>query len=491
MPQFHKHISPLTIVLPAALGAIHLVLLGTVVWISLTWPYEHKDWGEWDMCYQTELISRGRNPYPRISPDHLTGIPYTFGMQLLGAPLNALFGAQLWTGRLLSILSFTGILLVTGLVLARNMHLPRFPVWTGVLLALASQSLTGHTFQKYHPNALCLLLGMFSLYFATLPGRGMKKWWIALAFALLAFYVKQTGIVFFAALSISGFLIMQEKMVVPFLTTLAAGIGIGYAANVATNGGFYAYCFEIPSTYRIVGYRLVHGAYFLLKNGFFFIAASIPWLLSFRRNYTNPVFWVTAFSCAAALFSYATTGGSVSNFAFALIPLSLTAAGGTHLILNKLSTPFWQYCIPLLLVAQLIIAIRPVVIPSRLDKSVIKEIERLIASSPGEIYALVHDMQAYKAGKTLYTPFNSLFQVRETGITSFPEIEKKISTHQFSLIIAPHLYLTDRRYGGDSIVRLLKKHYKICGIHHSGYYMSPVYLLKPETRAHRYHEHQT
>ncbi|MBD3319628.1 MAG: hypothetical protein GF350_00870 [Chitinivibrionales bacterium] len=480
MSQHHQHISPLTVTLLAAPSIIHLALFGAVIWISLTWPYEHKDWGEWDMCYQAELISRGKNPYPRTSPDHLTSIPYTFGMQLLGSPLNALFGAQLWTGRLISILSFLGIILTGGGILAKNMHLPPLPVLTGMLLTLASQSLTGHTFQKYHPNALCLFLGMLALYFATRPGPGTRKWWTALIFALLAFYVKQTGIVFFAALSMAGFPTIKKRMTIPFLATLAAGVVIGIAANAITEGGFYAACFEIPSTYRIVPYRLIHGALFLLKNGFFYIAASVPCVIAFRRSSASPIFWAAVISCTAALYSYATTGGSVSNFAFALLPLSLTAADGLHHVSGKFSTTFGRNAVPLLLSAQLTIAIRPIMVPSVSDRNVALEIERLIADSRGEIYALVHDMYAYKAGKTLYTPFNSLFQFRETGLKSFPEIEKKISTRQFSLIIAPRLYLTDLRYAEDTIVRLIRKHYTISRLYHSVYYMSPVYVLKPE-----------
>lgn len=476
---------PATRVLYVVLGgaivlatAVHIIALVQILRIALGYPYQFRFWGEWDLCYQSWRIAQGLNPYPLGDWSHAASIPYTFLMQLLTAPFIRVLGPHLVIGRLLSITCVAGIALLVWRTLRRRYGLERPFAAFALLLLLVAQSLAGHSLQKFHPNALSLLLGMAAL--AAIGGRKEPRprhCFAAFGLAVLSFFAKQTGLVFLAALAVAALLRRDRRAIGPAAAAVSAGMAIGVLAAALTGGGFWFYGFVMPAAYEPAISRLPFALRYLADRAFLFVLLPGA-LLADSRTWRDPWVLVTPLAAAAALYSFVTPGGTVTNFAFVLVPAVVPAALALHRLYGMIDrrSAFTMGLAALALLLQLVAGITRWQTPSARDHAVADGLVERLAAEERPVLALVNDEHAFRAGhREGYTTLETMAQLAMAGIERYDGIEHGLRERRFALVVAPALY-PDTASG--AIGDLLRTHYAVVDTVHSGDYYHPVVLLR-------------
>ncbi len=254
------------LLLPAVLVLGRLALFATHSADMIAFPWQI-DFDEGIILHSSWLLAQGRNPYPPLGPDHFISSLYPPLFYILNAVALKLWGLNLWSGRLLSLL---GTLLAAGAVVgwvwaetrSRLAGITAAALW----LALGPV-IVWATFYKQDILALGLgVLGGAMLAAACPPDRaksaGAVRWgglprlaWWAILPLVLACWTKQSTLAPLAAAGLfllardwrSGLrwnVIAAATLLVPFLI-----------ANVASHGGLYTHLF-LPSAEALSGERL-------------------------------------------------------------------------------------------------------------------------------------------------------------------------------------------------------------------------------------------
>jgi hypothetical protein len=207
---------------------------------------------EGGLLHHAQRIRDGNGLYVPPSVDF---IPYLYTP--LYPTLIALFGISYQVGRALSVLALVGIAVVALLSLAgaRHAHLRRGPALAGGVLALGLFAAVYPYVEGWYDlvRADTLFLFMVTAGLAALPGwartgkgpTGHARVAAGAAILALAFYCKQTGVIYVA---LGGAVVLAAAFRrLPVYVVTAAVVGLGGTAilNVRTDGWFWVYVSKI------------------------------------------------------------------------------------------------------------------------------------------------------------------------------------------------------------------------------------------------------
>ncbi len=463
---------------------VHGVSVAYIFWLSIGFPFQYYHWGEWDVLLQSYLIGQGSNPYAIENVSQATAIPYNFLMQVILAPVIRLIGPELWVGRLFSIACYGGVLALIVYILKKKCHFSRGYILLGLTLAFISQGLTTHSFQKFHPNTLTILLGLLSFILIPNQKGTIWRWFPALCLALLSFFAKQPGLAFFAACMLYGFIKEKRLFLLPAVATILLGAAIIFLTNQLTNGGYWFYCFTLPSSYGIVVHHVQKAFVFCVTKAPVFFIFTLFILLQ-RENWKNPFILLALFSTLMSISSFSLWGGTETNMCFGLIALSITATFGISQFLESLpSQSTHAKTIVLLLVLFQIFAAIDIPSPiSQKDRETCFSLQKMIKEEKGEVLALAHGLHVLRAGKKWHTSNEAIMQFRRIGIHTYNEIENNIASSYFSLIVLSQEYFDEGAKEGDAILPLLKEHYQLDQRLDADLLNFPTLLLRPKAKA--------
>jgi len=461
----------------------------------LAYPYEHRDWGEFDNMLLSSRLAEGEPIYTTSDWDHATSLPYTPFYHLLCTQFHHLYGPSLFIGRFISFLAYIGLGIIVWLLLRKRYKLPVHWSLLGPLLVLLSQVMTYHTFIKYHPNTLSGFLGLSAILVAPQKQSSLYRWAPSLLLGLLAAYTKQPAGLFLFGIMLSGFRIEKGRFLLPFIATLIVGFGVAYIINALTNGGFFFYCLEIPPmVYGFSLYRLFRGVIFLSFFSIPFVAPSIIYMVKTKPKQWDTFIYVVPFAIIVYLVAFSQNGGTRSSLSHLYIILSVTAPLGMYYSLGNRKDERYSF---LVFIIALFFIFSSIVWKPQWDYPKIatwphitrqhrinaRHIEHRFKECEGEVLAFSNRLQAVRAGKTCFTSSQFSYHLNKMGIRRFPEIEKKLSDTTFRLVLLP---LEDYRYSletGDSISHfwsLLYKNYTITDTIDAGNGNHPALFLTPK-----------
>lgn len=206
----------------------------------LRWPFDY-DQGEGFELYDTWLYTQGRWPYQdsQVFPFYTSIYPPFF--HWLTAPLVALSGPQVWTGRLVNVIGT----LVAACAIGWAVWRAGGPVWLAGCAGLAylASNYTfaiGPLFRQHSLMVVWETLAVVCL--AQLqPGRWVRQpaFWLACAFLLMAGYTKQLALASVLAGLAWLFLNAPRRAVLAGLGLSALAGGLFLLINVATQGWWF------------------------------------------------------------------------------------------------------------------------------------------------------------------------------------------------------------------------------------------------------------
>ncbi|MBA3461667.1 MAG: hypothetical protein H0T46_17015 [Deltaproteobacteria bacterium] len=239
-----------------ALPALYQIgLLSTAVSGRLTYPYD-LEWMEGGMLHHALRIRQGLGIY---GPPSVDFIPYLYTplYPSMLALLGSMLGISYTVGRMFSLIALVGIVFVAFASIGskRHGHLHREPVIAGVVLALGLFAATYPFVEGWFD---LVRADTFFLWMVTAGIAGLPRWAsagtglggharVAIGGALmaLAFFTKQTGIIYVA---LGGMIVLVVNWRrVPAYVLMAGLIGLGgtWLLNTTTKGWFWTYIREI------------------------------------------------------------------------------------------------------------------------------------------------------------------------------------------------------------------------------------------------------
>lgn len=246
----------LLVALPALL---QLGLLATAIGGRIGYPYD-LEWMEGGMLHHAQRIQDGHGIYV---PPSIDFIPYLYTplYPALVALLGSAFGISYTLGRAISVLALVGtaivaLVQVTG---STHQHVSRLPALAGGVLGLALFAAAYPYMEGWYDlvRADTLYLFMVTAAIAALPrwattGEGLAghaRVAAAAALLALAFFCKQTGIVY-VALGGAIVLVLAWRRV-PAFVGIAGLVGLGgtWLLEARTQGWFWIYIREIHAAH--------------------------------------------------------------------------------------------------------------------------------------------------------------------------------------------------------------------------------------------------
>jgi len=228
-------------------GLIVLIcLLGLIGWLNFRSPFFVIDHVEKTLYLQAlDIHETGTLPYP--SPDQSPFIfdAYNPLYQMLIAGLMAVFSPGAILAKVLSG-TCSGLLFILLIVLARKLKLDRFGLVLAVFIFLCASPISLLVWSRNDSMLAILIAGfLFSLYRAgTLP-----QYLLSLFFLYLAFFTKQTGLVWAGFL----FLVLLRRRCGwrNFIVICSGGLALflvtGCILDWATSGYYYFWTISLPA----------------------------------------------------------------------------------------------------------------------------------------------------------------------------------------------------------------------------------------------------
>jgi hypothetical protein len=255
-PRIARALPWLIIALPAL---YQLGLLSTAVTGRLTYPYD-LEWMEGGMLHHALRIHQGLGIY---GPPSVDFIPYLYTplYPSMLALVSGVFGLSYTVGRVFSLIAMLGLATVAFASIGSKRHgyLRLEPVWAGVLLALGLFAATYPFVEGWFD---LVRADTFFLWMVTAGLAGLPRWAkigsgpggharVAAGAALLAlaFFAKQTGIIYVAFGGLIVVVVNWRRA--PAYIAMAGLIGLGgtWLLNTTTHGWFWIYIRKIHGTH--------------------------------------------------------------------------------------------------------------------------------------------------------------------------------------------------------------------------------------------------
>ena len=442
--------------LPAAPAVAQLALLGYVIAVRFVYPYD-LEWMEGGMLTHALQFLDGRELYRAPSVDFVPQL-YTPLYPLVVAALARIFGLGYAVGRAVSVVALITLLVLVVVAIVRAARREERPAaWTGALLAggfiAAAYPWVACFYDLVRVDMFFIALvvgGLVAVHAAgrarDLPARcfGLLQPRAILAAELLAvaFFAKQTGVVFVLAGG-AALLVMNPRAVPSYgLTAGAIGLGGAWLLERASSGWFWTYAFEIHQQHDTSSDRFWKSFDHLLGHFPFLTAVVVVTLVTLLvhrvRHRRLPdgggafLFWCWMFFCAVIVGAIGwSTQWAIFNAYIPAIVLGALAAGAALAPLCALAAAafperaaaaraivFALAALPL--AADLVTSSwRParatdrryalargddlpldrVVLPSRADRTAGAALIRRLAAIEGEVFFPSHPFYPYLAGK--------------------------------------------------------------------------------------------
>lgn len=255
-PRIARGLPWLLVALPAL---YQIYLLSTAVTERLAYPYD-LEWMEGGMLHHAQRIHEGLGIY---GPPSVDFIPYLYTplYPAMLALVSGVFGISYTVGRVFSLVSMIGIATVSFASIGsrRHGHLHIEPVLAGAVLALGLFAATYPYVEGWFDlvRADTMFLWMVTAGLAGLPRwskigtgwRGHARVAAGGALLALAFFAKQTGIIYVALGGLIVLVVNWRR--VPAYVAAAGVIGLGGVKllNATTHGWFWTYIREIHSAH--------------------------------------------------------------------------------------------------------------------------------------------------------------------------------------------------------------------------------------------------
>ena len=440
----------------STIGAVWFIFsFLAIALLSINYPY-HLEWMEGQSIDVVQRIVEGKSIYVEPSIEY---VPFIYAPLYfyLSAASALIFGVDFFAARLVSLLSAIGIGAVIFCWIRKEGGDKRLAVISAGLF-YATYILSSRWLDVARIDSLYVFLAVAALYILT----HHKNYKAAIFAGLLlsaAFFTKQNTLIIIIPLLVIGIWQRMKHLLLALLIFLIATLLVFTAFNMATDGWFYFYIFDVPASHRI-DKRFISGFWMndLLANLWpLLILCAVGWFELWRTDRRKALYYL---ALAAGLIGTA-YAGRLHRYGWTnvLIPahLCLALCGIIALIqlqrkwkntenARGLCTIFAGYFLVLLQFALLLY--NPVYsIPSHDSVRKADEFMQKIASIAGDVFMPEMQFISTRVGKKSYTYGFAALDIFQSEPKSRAYVRDKlraeivaaISNQQFSAIITSGL----------------------------------------------------
>ena len=416
------------------------------LWIALhRLPYSFDiEWMEGGAVDHVTRVLAGRSIYV---PPTLRFIPFAYPpfYYYVCAAVSLVTGIGLFPLRLVSFLSSLGVLAVTYALIRRETASP-VAAWVSVGVFAATYRAGGAWLDLARVDSLFVLLTMIAIYEVRF-GSSTRSWIAAGTLFALAGLTKQTAIII--AVPMIAWAIWEDwRRAIGMATAFVGVLGTAtWLLNIGSAGWYLRYVLYMPAHIQAlddvppaIWDRHIFGPLPLA------VAMTFGVILSgvFRRERWTVFYGLLIAACVGAAWSSGRHSGAYDNV---FIPAHLAWCIGLGLAFSELMSASVPHAAThpyaaILCGLQLWMLSYPVSdqIPTREDAELARQLQHLIAATPGTVFMPHHGFVAGAAGKPMTVHAWPLFDLLraadpETRARITTELHNALSGHQFSLIV--------------------------------------------------------
>jgi hypothetical protein len=469
-----------------------IIYISVLITLKSYLPFE-LEWMEGGCIATVQRVLGGKSLYCEPTIEYIPFI-YTPFYYYVSAPIMKLTGYPFLACRLVSLISFMGILMVIYHWLKKETN-DKLAALSGGAFFASCYYLTGQWYGLARVDILFCVLLLVGLYLL----RFYKNWKgiiAAAVFTWLAWFTKQTALLVMVPVYI--YLIIEDwkkgiAYTGVFLSLLI--VTTGYMDYIS-QGWFSRYIFIIPAGHPVLRDMIWN---FWLKDIGFNLLIAIGFSLiyfwkAWKTNKTVFGFYLSfgMGAIGASWVSRIHEGGDVNVLIPMVLWLAICLGLGIHKtiqIIDKISSPYKNYSYMALLVIifmQLLILQRDprLSIPSHEDTIRIKSFEAYLAGLPGKVYIPCHGYLVQQKGQ----PANANLVAGWDILRSKDEQSKKILVESICNSLEKKEFDWIILDNNDAFFLDLKKYYKKVGVIPpgsrpsntvTGYKTHPMYLYAP------------
>ncbi len=277
------------------------------------------------VALHSNMLASGEGIYYDLNRYPYTVSPYGPVFYSSSALLHRAGMPLLREGRCISFLALLAILWTTWRVLG-FLGVERFARWTGVLLVGATANLLfWGTMGQVDTLAICFSFAAFAEYLGWRNNRAGWRLWVAGAFAILAFFTKQTALA--GAATVAVCLVVEDRRRAAAWIFSVGGVGALaiLALNGLTHGHYFADALVSNAVHPFAWDKLAEQLrYFVLTAGVLALVVIVGARSMTRR--TAPAYLYFAFAAAMFLATAAKIGSDLNYQVEATVALCLCAA---------------------------------------------------------------------------------------------------------------------------------------------------------------------
>lgn len=398
------------------------------------YPYD-LDFIEDSMLMQSIRIADGQPVFVAPNAEFMPHV-YMPLYSFIGGMLIKVMGASFLPLRLLS-LSATLVTAILIFLIAQRETQEKWIGFACAALFLGGYRLTGFWYELARVDSLFVMLLMIGMMIG-LRARSVPRLLAAAAVMTLAFFTKQTAVVFASALTLYLFFNIRWRVlwfVIPFGALVGVTILI---LNAMTDGWFWYHTFTIAGGDPVESGRVINYVFVDVLWGMGGLSLMLIVSL-FRRDVARNVSWLVAIVAAFIVSGVgrSSVGGNVNNLmlVYAFLCLSpMVVFVGAHC-----RAPLRDGFIASLIILQFVLgAYNPLrYIPTPTMRESGDRLVKRIAETKGEVLVMMHPYYAMLAGKQPSAQIATLWYGRAGGTTPLPDdFVKRIQNHHYSMIIS-------------------------------------------------------
>jgi 4-amino-4-deoxy-L-arabinose transferase-like glycosyltransferase len=387
--------------------------------VRLFYPFE-LEWMEGGMVSQVIWILQENQLYVEPTVQHVPFI-YPPLYYWLAAFLSKLIGTGFFPLRLISIASSIGIFYLIYLFL-RNETNSKYYAIAGVGLFAATYKLSGSWFDIARVDTLFILLLFLAVYIYSRAHDSRLTVLSSIIFCC-SFFTKQSALAFVIVFLLVMSTVEFRKALTCLIVFLVLSASIGLILNIASDGWFYFYVFELPQSHQF-RFNLIP---LVLKTDYvpliIMIGIIAVWIIkhlqlsrdTFKKLNRLPVLCIALLAgmCILSISSRLHEGGYTNVNIPAYLSISLV---GT-ISFAKLD-PKKSNLLLLLLILQLIILLYNPFdqIPTKADKNFGNKFIEAVSKFNGNVLITAHGYYGHLSGKGTYAHGVAISDIMRTEI---------------------------------------------------------------------------
>jgi 4-amino-4-deoxy-L-arabinose transferase-like glycosyltransferase len=408
-----------------ALAFIGLYLLTALP--RIFYPYD-LDFIEDSLLMQSLRVANG---LPIFVPPSVDFVPHLY-MPLyswLGGLLIKIFGVGYAPLRLLSFAATIASAVMIYLIVRRESG-QRWIAFVCAGLFLGGYRISGFWYELVRVDSLFVALSLGGCALGIYAGRSNRRLMLAAIVLTLAFFTKQTSLLFGVALAFY-LLITIGRRVWLFIGAYAIFVfGSLVVINALTDGWFIYHTFAIAASDPIEGGRIINYLQFelfgvmALLSVMAIIVGGLSWhRLRLQALRNRP--WLIVIGAAAIISGVgrASAGGNVNNLMIVYAFLCLSPALLWRETESRGRSKTWSRLIPIGLVLQFMLGVyNPLrYIPTSEMRQAGDRLIQRIAAIDGEVYVAMHPYYAWLAGKQPSAQLATIWYGRQHGQLPLPD----------------------------------------------------------------------